>query len=88
MQNSTNLKQTHTHTHTHTPPETYNSLINTFAKSGKYKEAVQMVKEMQRTGVPRDIITWNSVMDAVANEAAMGRLSGAQCGREVMQVSF
>jgi pentatricopeptide repeat protein len=72
--------------HAQIPEETYNTLLNALAKSARYKEALQVVKEMQRNQVQRSVITWNSVMDAVANEAALGRLSGAQSGREVMQV--
>lgn len=65
---------------------TFNGLINTLAKGGRYKEAVAVAEEMNAVGVERGIITWNTVMDAVANEAASGRLSGAQAGMEVMQM--
>jgi pentatricopeptide repeat protein len=65
---------------------TFNGMINTLAKGGRYKEALQVANEMREMGVERGIITWNTVMDAVANEAASGRLSGAQTGMEVIEM--
>ena len=66
--------------------ETYNCMINALAKSGHYKEALDIANDMESRGIPRNIVTWNSIMDAVANEASSGRLCGAQTSIEVLQV--
>jgi len=66
--------------------ETWNTLVNTYAKCANFSLAEQLVSvEMPAAGVVPDRITWNTVMHAVANEAARGRLSGMQYGLQVLE---
>jgi pentatricopeptide repeat protein len=66
--------------------ETWNALVNTYAKCANFTLAEQLVSvEMPAAGVTPDRITWNTVMHAVANEAMRGRLSGMQYGLQVLE---
>jgi hypothetical protein len=67
--------------------ETWNALVNTYAKCANFSLAQRLVSvEMPAAGVVPDLITWNTVMHAVANEAARGRLSGLQYGMHVLEM--
>jgi pentatricopeptide repeat protein len=63
---------------------TYNALLNVMAKAAMVDEANKVVAAMRAAKVEPDAVTWNTLMHAVANEAATGRVSGVQAGLEVL----
>jgi len=65
---------------------TWNSLLNVYAKSGRLAAARGLVRgEMLRQRVTPDLVTWNTLMCAMAKEAQAGRSSGMQGGLEILE---
>uniref|UniRef100_A0A7S0DXY6 EF-hand domain-containing protein n=1 Tax=Hanusia phi TaxID=3032 RepID=A0A7S0DXY6_9CRYP len=65
---------------------TWNSLLNVYAKSGKLAAALSLMRgDMKRQGVSPDLVTWNTLMSAMAKEALAGKSSGMQGGLEILE---
>ena len=51
----------------------YNSVISACARCNLWEKGYELFKEMDETGVRRDVVTYNAVLDAVCSQIQLGR---------------
>jgi len=52
----------------------YNSAISACARCNLWERGYELFKEMDHVGVPRDVVTYNAVLDAVCSQIELGRI--------------
>ena len=51
----------------------YNSAISACARCNLWEKGYELFQEMEKVGVPRDVVTYNAVLDAVCSQVELGR---------------
>jgi pentatricopeptide repeat protein len=51
----------------------FNSAISACARCNLWEKGYDLFKEMEQAGVPRDVVTYNAVLDAVCSQVELGR---------------
>ena len=66
--------------------EAYNVMLKVMAKSESVAGAIGVLEQMKEQGLEPDLVSFNTIMHAVANEAATGRISGPQHAQNVLEM--